>query len=81
MMNARAYANISEQANGDVVNSNYRENVLSMIILLKISMIQGMITLPNVVVKVSSLFNERRSIDEYMYAFFRILEFKLYPLF
>ena len=64
MMNARAYANISEQANGDVVNSNYRENVLSMIILLKISMIQGMITLPNVVVKVSSLFTERSSIDD-----------------
>ena len=80
-MNARAYANISEQANGDVVNSNYRENVLSMIILLKISMIQGMITLPNVVVKVSSLFTERSSIDDDMYAFFRILKFKLYPLF
>ena len=35
-----------------------------MIILLKISMIQGMITLPNVVVKVSSLFTERSSIDD-----------------
>ena len=64
MMNARADANITEQKHGDVVNTNHRQHVLGTLIVLKSKMNQGMITLPNVVVKVNSLFNERRSINE-----------------
>ena len=57
------------------------EHVFSAIILLKRTSASRSVTLPNVVVKVNSLFTERRSIDDDMYAFFRILKFKLYPLF
>ena len=64
MMSARADANITEQKHGDVVNTNHRQHVRGTIIVLQRKMTQGMITLPNVVVKVSSLCNERRSIDE-----------------
>ena len=64
MMNARADANITEQKHGDVVNTNHRQHVLGTLIVLKSKMNQGMITLPNVVVKVNSLFTERRLIDE-----------------
>ena len=71
VVSASTYAKTTEKTYGDVVNTNsIMHHVSFALIVIKSPFKSFFVTLPNVLVKVNSLFTKRRSIDEFIHSMF-----------